>query len=167
MGDPFWLILVPFWGPFWLILVSFWVTWGPFGPLGTPWEPPGRRDLIWDPLLDHFGVTFGTPWGPLGRPLGTPRGQEGAKRLSKRGLERGPKPDPKNVPFWDPPWRCSGELSPGREHSFQEFRGVAFGTHFGIILGAFWTPGAPLFSPKGARRGKKGVRKGSEFGIVF
>ena len=140
--------------------MSFWVTLGTSGPLWTPWEPHGKRDLIWDLVLEHFGITFGIPWGPLGRPLGTPRGQEGAKRLSKKGLERGPKPDPKNEPFWDPPWRCSGELSLRREHRFQDFRGVAFGTHCGTILVPLWYPRKPICSPRGPKRAKNGIQMG-------
>ena len=166
--NPCWLILVSFWDSFCFIFVPFWVTLGTSGPLWTPWEPPGKRDLIWDPLLKHFGVTFGTPWGPLGRPLGTPREQDEAQRLSQEGSREGSQTRPQKCTILGPPpGRCSGELSLKREHRFQEFRGVAFGTHFGTILGAFWTPGAPLFSPRGPKGGTEGVQKGVPKGGRF
>ena len=99
-------------------LGSFWChfgsLWGPLGHFG----PPGRRDMIWDPLLEHFGVTFGTPWGPLGRPLGTPRGQKGSQRLSEEGSGEGPREGPQNDAFSDPPWRVKTVLSLRRELDF-------------------------------------------------
>ena len=146
-----------------IILAHFGVILGHFGDLWATlghFGPPGRRDLIWDPLLEHFEVTFGTPWGPLGRPLGTPREQEGAQRLSQEGSREGSKTRPQKGPHFGTSWKVKMELSPAREHRFQDFRGVPFGSHFGSILEPFWTPRAPLFSPRGARRGKKGVRKG-------
>ena len=92
-------------------------------------------------LLGPLGDPLGAPWAPQGS-------KEGPKGSPKRGLERGLKPDPKKDPILDPLWRCSGELSSRREHSFQEFRGVPLETHFDIILGSYWEPWAPLFFRK-------------------
>ena len=127
----FGFVFGPFWDHFGVIL-----GWGP-----PPPPPPSEK-----------GINFGTPFctvlgsllGPLWDPLGDPWASQGAKKKPKgspkRGLERGPKPDPKKDPILDPPWRGSGELSLKREHSFHYFEGVAFGTHFGTILGPIWDP---------------------------
>ena len=96
---------------------------------------------------------MGDPWAPQGA-------KKGPKGCPKRDLQRGPKPGHKKGPFWDPPWRGSGELSLKREHSFHYFEGVALGTHFGTILGPIWDPKSPLFSPRGPKRGTEGVQKG-------
>ena len=129
------------------------------GSLGGGAPPLGR------------GTEFGTPFwsilgsllGPLGDPLGDPWGPQGARRGPKalrRGLRRGPpRGTPKMNHFGPPPWRGSGELSLGREHSFQGFRGVTFGPHFGSILEPIWDPRRPLFSPRGPKRGIEGVEK--------
>ena len=152
-------LLAPFWYHFRVILESILAHFGVPGG-----DPPREGGRFGDPLLEHFGVTFGTPWGPLGDPLGDPWGPQGAKKgpkgSQKRAPERAPEKDPKMIDFRTPPWRVKTMLSLKREHRFQDFRGVAFGPHFGTILAPFWTPRGPLFSPRGARRGKKGVRKG-------
>ena len=127
---------------------------------GPPSPPLGRGTEFGTP----FWTILGSHLGPLGEPLGDPWGPQGGEKepkgSQKMAPERAPEGDPENQPFWTPPWRGSGELSLGREHSFQGFRGVTFGPHFGSILEPIWDPRRLLFSPRGPRRGKKEVQKG-------
>ena len=50
------------------------------------------------------------------------------------------------------PWTLKIELSSRREHSFQGFSWVAFGSHFGGILGSIWDSRGPLWSPRAPQK---------------
>ena len=146
------------------ILAHFWyhfgVTLGSLGGGPPPSLPSEKGVDFGTPFWNHFGVHLGTPLGPSGDPRRPQEAQKRSKGSPKRGLDRGPKRDPKNDSILDPPWRCSGELSPTREHRFHYFSWLTFGPHFGSILGPLWDPRGPLFSPRGPRRGTEGVQKG-------